>query len=60
MVTRDTPLNLIHITNMKLVTEAGAIICPASPSFYSKPKDIQELVTTVVDRVLALAGLKVG
>jgi len=56
LVTRDTPLNLIHITNMKLLTEAGAIICPASPSFYSKPKDIHELVSTVIDRVLILAG----
>jgi 4-hydroxy-3-polyprenylbenzoate decarboxylase len=59
LVTRDTPLSLIHINNMKLVTEAGAIICPASPSFYSKPKDIQELVYTVVDRVLVLAGFTI-
>lgn len=59
LVTRDTPLSLIHINNMKLVTEAGAIICPASPSFYSKPKDIQELVSTVVDRVLVLAGFTI-
>ena len=59
LVTRDTPLSLIHISNMKLLTEAGAIICPASPSFYSKPKDILELVSTVVDRVLVLAGFTV-
>lgn len=59
LVTRDTPLNLIHITNMKLLTEAGAIICPASPSFYSKPKDMYELVSTVVDRVLVLSGFNV-
>lgn len=59
LVTRDTPLSLIHINNMKLLTEAGAIICPASPSFYSKPKDIQELASTVVDRVLTLAGFKI-
>ena len=59
LVTRDTPLNLIHINNMKLLTEAGAIICPASPSFYSKPKDINELVSTVLDRVLVLAGFKI-
>jgi 4-hydroxy-3-polyprenylbenzoate decarboxylase len=59
LITRDTPLSLIHITNMKLLTEAGAIICPASPSFYSHPKDIYELVSTVVDRVIVLAGFKI-
>ncbi len=58
LVTRDTPLNLIHINNMKTVTEAGGIICPASPSFYSKPVDITAVVRTVTDRVLDLAGLR--
>ncbi len=56
LVTRDTPLNLIHINNMKTVTEAGGIICPASPSFYSRPKTLEEITATVVDRVLDLAG----
>jgi len=60
LVTRDTPLSLIHIQNMKLVTEAGAIVCPASPSFYSLPKSFDELAATVVDRVLDLAGLEVS
>jgi 4-hydroxy-3-polyprenylbenzoate decarboxylase len=55
-VVRDTPYNLIHIRNMETVTLAGGIICPASPSFYSKPKTIQELASTVVDRVIDLAG----
>lgn len=55
LVTRDTPLSLIHINNMKTVTEAGGIICPASPSFYSQPKTFEELASTVVDRVLDLA-----
>jgi flavin prenyltransferase len=58
LVTRDTPLNLIHINNMKTVTEAGGIICPASPSFYSQPKDIESLAATVVDRVIDLCGLE--
>ena len=58
MVIRDTPYNLIHINNMKTVTEAGGIICPASPSFYSKPQTFEELAATVVDRVIDLAGLK--
>jgi 4-hydroxy-3-polyprenylbenzoate decarboxylase len=56
LVPRDTPYSLIHINNMKTITEAGGIICPASPSFYSKPKDFEELAATVIDRVLDLAG----
>jgi flavin prenyltransferase len=58
LVARDTPLNLIHINNMKTVTEAGGIICPASPSFYSQPQTIEQLAATVTDRVLDLAGLQ--
>lgn len=56
-VVRDTPYNLVHIRNMETVTLAGGIICPASPSFYSQPKNIEEAVQTVVDRVIDLAGL---
>ncbi|MEY4204354.1 MAG: hypothetical protein RL013_2058 [Bacteroidota bacterium] len=56
LVTRDTPFSLIHINNMKTVTEAGGIIAPACPSFYSKPATIEEVAATVVDRVLDLAG----
>ena len=57
LVTRDTPLNLVHINNMKAVTEAGGIICPASPSFYSRPVSFEALAATVTDRVIDLAGL---
>lgn len=57
-VLRDTPYNLIHIRNMQTVTEAGGIICPATPSFYSKPRTLEELALTVVDRVLELAGIE--
>ena len=60
LVTRDTPLSLIHINNMKTVTESGGIICPASPSFYSKPTSFEDLASTVVDRVLDLAGLSIN
>jgi flavin prenyltransferase len=56
---RDTPYNLIHIRNMETITLAGGIICPATPSFYSKPKDMEELCYTVVDRALDLAGLDI-
>jgi len=56
IVPREAPYNLIHIKNMETLTLAGAIICPASPSFYSKPQTINELVMTVVDRIINLAG----
>ncbi|MFM7217518.1 MAG: UbiX family flavin prenyltransferase [Bacteroidota bacterium] len=58
LVARDTPYSLIHLTNMKTVTEAGAIVCPASPSFYSKPQSFSELAATVVDRVIDLSGIQ--
>ena len=56
IIPREAPYSLIHINNMKLLTLAGAIICPASPSFYSNPKTIDDLVMTVVDRIIDLAG----
>ncbi|WP_246141836.1 UbiX family flavin prenyltransferase [Phaeodactylibacter luteus] len=58
LVPRDTPYSLVHINNMKTVTEAGGIICPASPSFYSRPQTLEEMAATVTDRVLDLAGLE--
>jgi 4-hydroxy-3-polyprenylbenzoate decarboxylase len=58
LVARETPYNLIHIKNMETITLAGGIICPATPSFYSQPKTIEEVAYTVVHRVLDLAGLK--
>ncbi len=58
-VVRDTPYNLIHIRNMETVTLAGGIICPATPSFYSRPKTFEEMAATVVDRVIDLAGLDI-
>ncbi len=59
LVTREAPLSLIHLQNMVRITEAGGIICPANPSFYSHPKNIEELANTVVNRALRLAGLEV-
>ncbi len=56
-VVRETPYNLIHLRNMTAVTEAGGIICPATPSFYSKPATVNEVADTVVSRVLQLAGI---
>ena len=56
IVPRETPYSLIHIENMKKLTLAGAVICPATPSFYSNPKTIDDLVMTVVNRIIDLAG----
>jgi flavin prenyltransferase len=56
-VARDMPYSLIHIRNMETITLAGGIICPATPSFYSRPATIEEVAATVVDRVLDLAGI---
>lgn len=60
LMVRDTPYSLIHINNMQTVTQAGAIVCPASPSFYSNPKTFEDLAATVVDRALDLAGLEIN
>lgn len=56
-VVRETPYNLIHLRNMTTVTEAGGIICPATPSFYSNPKTMEDVAYTVIHRVLQLAGI---
>lgn len=58
LVVRETPYNLIHIKNMETITLAGGIICPATPSFYSKPSTIEEVAATVVNRVIDLADLQ--
>ena len=58
IVPRETPYNLIHIKNMETLTLAGAIICPATPSFYSKPETINDLVMTVVERIISIAGFE--
>ncbi len=59
LMVRDTPYNLIHIKNMETVTLAGGIIAPATPSFYSLPKTIEDIAATVVDRILDLSGLDI-
>jgi 4-hydroxy-3-polyprenylbenzoate decarboxylase len=60
IVPREAPYNLIHLRNMTSLTEAGATICPATPSFYSQPKSLEEICNTVVDRVLDLAGIEIS
>ena len=56
LVVRESPYSLLHLRNMVAVTEAGGIIVPASPSFYSRPSDIEELCMSVAERALTLAG----
>ncbi len=57
VVPRETPLSLVSIRAMAQLKEAGAVVLPASPSFYSKPKDIESLVDTVVYRILDHLGI---
>lgn len=58
LVPREAPYNLIHLRNMATLTEAGAIIIPASPSFYSKPKTLADAVDTIIARVLDHLGIE--
>lgn len=58
VVARETPLSTIHLRNMTTLSECGAIILPASPSFYCLPTDIVSLCTTVVERIIAQCGIE--
>ena len=57
LVPRETPWNLIHARNAAAVIEAGAIVLPASPSFYPRPQTFDELADTVVWRILDQIGI---
>ena len=57
LVPRETPLNLIHLRNMTTLTEAGAVIAPATPAFYTRPDSLDTLVDSFAARLLQLAGL---
>lgn len=58
LVPRETPWNLIHARNVTTVMEAGAIVMPASPGFYSRPTTVEALVDTVVLRILDQLGIE--
>lgn len=58
LAVRETPFSLIHIKNMELITQAGGIICPANPSFYSKPQTVEDVCNTVIDRIIDLVGIE--
>lgn len=60
IVAREAPYSLIHLRNMTTLTEAGAIIIPASPSFYFRPESIEELCLTISERAVELAGISVA
>ena len=57
VVPRETPLNLIHLRNMTTLAEAGAVIAPAAPGFYTRPADLDTLVDSFVARIMQLAGI---
>jgi 4-hydroxy-3-polyprenylbenzoate decarboxylase len=57
-VPRETPYNVVHLKNMLTLSEAGAIILPASPGFYHRPKSIDDISSFIVDRVLASLNVK--
>jgi 4-hydroxy-3-polyprenylbenzoate decarboxylase len=57
VVPRETPLGLIHLRNLTTLAEAGAVVMPASPSFYSRPEEIEAVCATVVERIMARLGI---
>ena len=57
VVVRETPYSLIHLRNMTTLTEAGAIILPASPSFYFRPESIEALCMTISQRAVEMLGI---
>lgn len=59
LVPRELPYNLIHLQNMVTVTQAGAVVLPASPSFYSLPSSVDQLIDTVVDRIIEMLGFSI-
>ncbi len=60
IIPRETPLSLIHLTNMVTVKKAGAIMLPASPAFYHEPKTVLDMVDFIVARALDVFGIELG
>jgi len=60
LMPRETPLSLIHLRNMTLATEAGAVLMPAAPGFYHRPGRVEDLVDFMVQRILDHLGLEIS
>jgi 4-hydroxy-3-polyprenylbenzoate decarboxylase len=60
LVPRETPMNTIHLRNLTTLSECGAVICPASPSFYTRPQSVAQACATVTNRIVSLLGLDPG
>jgi 4-hydroxy-3-polyprenylbenzoate decarboxylase len=60
LVPRETPLSKIHLENMAKLADAGAVILPAMPGFYHRPKTMEEMIDHVVGKVLDQFGLDHG
>ena len=59
LVPRETPLSLVHLRNLTLATEAGALVLPAAPGFYHRPGKVSDLVDFIVQRVVDHLGLEI-
>jgi len=60
LVPRETPLSLVHLRNLTLAAEAGAVVLPAAPGFYHKPAKVSDLVDFIVQRVVDHLGLEIS
>ncbi len=59
LVPRETPLSLVHLRNLTLAAEAGAVVLPAAPGFYHRPARVSDLVDFIVQRVLDHLGVEI-